>query len=134
MLSVYSLRYWLGTALGLVACLNGSALQAQVALRAPDNLGAQSYTPSNTNSSRQKPVSRESNYGVAPSRAPAPPSSTQFRETSAPLTARDYEFQQLQRQADAMERQLNLVSRIVKFAGPSIVHIEATLSADHITS
>lgn len=39
---------------------------------------------------------------------------------------RDAEFADLQREADALERQLGLIRRIVKFASPSIVHIEAT--------
>ncbi|MEZ6137214.1 MAG: trypsin-like peptidase domain-containing protein [Pirellulaceae bacterium] len=43
---------------------------------------------------------------------------------------RDAEYAELLREADAMERQLGLIRRIVKFASPSIVHIEATKKSD----
>jgi serine protease Do len=70
---------------------------------------------------RQKPVSRGTR--------PLEPGSLQ---EAVPLASsdRDYEFQQLQREADALERQFNLIRRIVRFASPSIVHIEATKLAD----
>ena len=45
-------------------------------------------------------------------------------------TERDSEYRQLLQEADALERQLGLIKRIVKFATPTIVHIEATKTSD----
>lgn len=42
---------------------------------------------------------------------------------------RDSEFEMIQREADALERQLSLIRRIIKFASPTIVHIEASKKA-----
>ncbi|MBX3422496.1 MAG: trypsin-like peptidase domain-containing protein [Pirellulaceae bacterium] len=39
---------------------------------------------------------------------------------------RDQEFESIVREAEALDRQLGLIRRIVRFAGPSIVHIEAS--------
>ncbi|MEM8736056.1 MAG: trypsin-like peptidase domain-containing protein [Planctomycetota bacterium] len=74
---------------------------------------------------RQKPVSR----GVTPTeprrsfQEPAP-------SPAATLSDRDYEYAQLQREADALERHYSLIRRIVRFTSPSIVHIEAVKAAD----
>lgn len=43
---------------------------------------------------------------------------------------RQAEYEGLLRESQALERQLSLIRRIVKFASPSIVHIEATKKAD----
>jgi len=45
-------------------------------------------------------------------------------------TGRDQEYEMIQREADALDRQLGLIRRIVKFASPSIVHIEASKKAN----
>lgn len=85
-------------------------------------------------SSRQKPVSRsERTLGSAntSSRNSAIPFRQKLEQPVSPSsTDRDYEFAQLQREADALERQFSLVRRIVKFTSPSIVHIEATKRAE----
>lgn len=43
---------------------------------------------------------------------------------------RDAEYEILVRESEAMDRQLGLIRRIVKFSGPSIVHIEATKKSE----
>lgn len=50
--------------------------------------------------------------------------------TSNTLINRDAEYETLIRESEALERQLGLIRRIVKFASPSIVHIEATKKAE----
>ena len=50
------------------------------------------------------------------------------RGTSRRGTRQEYEL--IRQEADALDRQLGLVRRIVKFASPSIVHIEATKTSD----
>ena len=126
MLTLLKLRRTVSLAIGLII-LQFTALnsQAQITLRPDDRQAIDPFGPSQTQSSRQKPVSRSNAYGqgsaslFGSSENSAPPAPT------ASLSDRDYEFQQLQREADALDRQLGHVRRIVKFAGPSIVHIEA---------
>jgi hypothetical protein len=43
---------------------------------------------------------------------------------------RDYEYNQIQQEASIVERQTNLVRRIVRFSMPTVVHIEASKKAD----
>lgn len=70
----------------------------------------------------QKPVSRQN-------KRPATPEN--IRSASRMSNPdRDNEYRQLLQEADALDRQLSLIKRIVKFATPTIVHIEATKSAD----
>ncbi|RMF44909.1 MAG: PDZ domain-containing protein [Planctomycetota bacterium] len=45
-------------------------------------------------------------------------------------SAREAIYQQIQQEASVLERQLSLVRNIVRFARPTIVHIEATKTAD----
>ena len=75
----------------------------------------------------ERPVSRDVE--------PAVRESLQFGTntlTASPMSmsARASEFQQLQQEADILDRQLSLIRRIAKFAGPSIVHIEASKKSD----
>ncbi len=125
----------------LALLVAGSGVQAQITLR-PSQDQAATGNPTQGSSRRPRPVSR----GVSPaaplsgsalqgsaSRSLTPPvlSRSEFREPVRTVSVdREYEFQQLQEEADALERQLGLVRRIVKFASPSIVHIEATKKAD----
>ena len=43
---------------------------------------------------------------------------------------REREYQSIQQEADVLQRQINLVRRIVSFAMPSVVHIEASKKAE----
>jgi serine protease Do len=72
----------------------------------------------------QKPVSRETD-SISLDRSQLNPPSP-----SLPTSSRDQEYRQLQQEADALDRQLGLIRRIAKFAGPSIVHIEASKKSD----
>ncbi len=115
-----SWRRWLCVAVGMVVvgqtCLTA---HAQIMLHpAPDSLSSD-YVES---SRRQKPVLRSGAPTLEPQR---------FNQaTSAGSSRRDSEYQQIQQEADALDRQFGLVRRIVKFASPSIVHIEATKTSD----
>lgn len=108
---------------------------AQITLR-PD--GAQTIQPSDDLSTRREhPVSR----GVLPPNMPeigsVPGSGGIPRSSSVPSLSesigsglgRDQEFELIQREAEALDRQLGLIRRIVKFTSPSIVHIEASKKA-----
>ncbi|MEC8554393.1 MAG: trypsin-like peptidase domain-containing protein [Planctomycetota bacterium] len=98
-----------GLAIGLTCA---SASQAQVTLKpaAPvDSLV------------RPKPVSRDAMpFEAGRLNAPVHPT----------YTNRRVEYADLQREAEALERQFNFVRRIVKFVSPSIVHLEATKRAE----
>lgn len=72
-------------------------------------------------SSFEKAVSREDK--VLPAESPS-------RTAYDLVRSRDQEFSLLQQEANALERQLSLIRRIVRFAGPSIVHIEASKKVD----
>lgn len=103
----------------LTVKIAGSQANAQIVLRPKDEPTSASPFES---SRRQRHVSRGNNLPLA---------AEEFREPVRPESSdRDFEFAQLQREADEMERQLSLVRRIVKFASPSIVHIEATKASD----
>ncbi len=97
---------------------------AQIVLRPTDTDVASPYDSSR----RQVPVSR-GNANPLP-RGDMGRQRINDSSSYASNSDRDYEFAQLQREADEMQRQLGLVRRIVKFASPSIVHIEATKSAE----
>jgi serine protease Do len=117
-----SIRRWLCVATGLALTqMVGPLAKAQIQLRPTQEAYAPSI-PYDDSSRRQKPVSR----GV-----PAPLQQLNFEAPIATANSnRELEFQQLQEEADALERQLGLIRRIVKFASPSIVHIEATKKSD----
>lgn len=66
-------------------------------------------------SRRSKPVSRDSRTVQ-----------TQEFDSLDSVPSRETEYQELLQEANALERQLSLIRRIVRFASPSIVHIEAT--------
>jgi serine protease Do len=129
---------WFG-ALGLAVALCGIPSPSAIAQsrlltdRPSDPLPSDEFS-----TRREYPISR----GVLP--APNPPNTAigplggSMRHsvaggldiaTSESSTGRDSEFELIQREADALERQLSLVRRIVKFASPSIVHIEASKKA-----
>ncbi len=107
--------------IGLIAIvLCGSAASAQIVLQ-PSQQADATTAPTTSpfeSSRRQKPVSRES--------------TNDFREQSlqqavtADLSDRESSISSCWRRRTAMSRQLSLVRRIVRFASPSIVHIEAT--------
>lgn len=103
--------------------LHAAPARAQITLHPSNDAGSVATQDVPGFSSRRPlPISRETNLGV--NAAP-----TEFSSHAAP-SPRDVEYQQLVLEADAMDRQLNLVRRIVKFASPSVVHIEATKKAD----
>ncbi|MCA9131798.1 MAG: trypsin-like peptidase domain-containing protein [Planctomycetales bacterium] len=117
---------WSCLALGIVVFhLQESTGQAQILLRPqPDAVSAgPAYRDGGPEGSqRQKPVSRGGLPGLLPQR---------FEESAAASGSnREQEYQQLLQEANALERQLGLIRRIVKFASPSIVHIEATKKMD----
>jgi serine protease Do len=58
--------------------------------------------------------------------APAPANG----ETLVSHIDRDYEYHQLGQEASILERQLNLVRRIVRLASPTVVHIEASKKSE----
>ncbi len=114
-------RPWLlaTTCLWTIACCALTA-QAQIMLQ-PSQDAFQSGLGSDDTSSRQKPVSR----GATPIETLG---ARQPVAGGAP--DRESEYQQLLQEATALERQLGLVRRIVKFTSPSIVHIEATKATE----
>ena len=127
----------LSLAFGFTACTPSAF--GQITLR-PTEPGAQYPRQLDESSSRREyHVSRgdlSRNEGTQPSLGTIPGTSLSRDGIQAPISLnpssadRDAEYQQLLREADAMERQLSLVRRIVKFASPSIVHIEATKKTD----
>ncbi len=92
-----------------------TSVQAQITLRpAPERVA-------------ERPVSRD----VQPvARETLQFGSNSLTANSLNVSARATEFQQLQQEADVLDRQLSLIRRIAKFAGPSIVHIEASKKSD----
>ncbi len=105
-----------------VQCLRRLLLAGVFASAAATSAQAQIMLQPGNERSFEKPVSREVE--------PKPTDSLPFGSTSNSAVSRDSEFMQLQREAESLERQLGLVRRIVKFAAPSIVHIEASKKAD----
>lgn len=119
-----TLRRFLCLTLGLLSAALHSSAFAQITLHPAKEPFQSSPLPSSDYDSnvRQKPVSRDSSR-LDPKALSEPIPSTA-------TGAREYEFLELQREAEALERQLGLMRRIVRFAGPSIVHIEATKTTD----
>lgn len=122
---------WVRGAVGLIVLGQIAATtQAQILLRpSPDSNASGSRldsSPRHDSSRRQKPVSRDS---AAPSLE-----REDFQQPVAPdsmsASFRDSEYELIRQEADALDRQLGLVRRIVKFTSPSIVHIEATKTSD----
>ncbi|MCA9129552.1 MAG: trypsin-like peptidase domain-containing protein [Planctomycetales bacterium] len=98
-----------------------SPVQGQIMLHPAQDPTRSNSEPWADSSRRQKPVSRERNATL-----PLGLNTPVLPHTND----RDLEFQQLQSEADALDRQLSFMRRIVKFASPSIVHIEATKRTD----
>lgn len=124
-------RRWVRVAVGLIVIGQVAATaEAQILLRPTlDSNASGSRLDSNTrldSSRRQKPVSRG---GVPPSLE-----RQDFQQPAAPgnmsSSFRDSEYELIRQEADALDRQLGLIRRIVKFASPNIVHIEATKTTD----
>ncbi len=111
--TVRTIRHAIATAIALsVASVNA---QAQITLRpGPDRIV-------------ERPVSRDAEPVL---RESTPYSSSTLAASSLSMNARASEFQQLQQEADMLDRQLSLIRRIAKFAAPSIVHIEASKKSD----
>ncbi len=118
------------TCLTLAAAMLGSwpqLAEAQITLRAPsDRLERFPSNAAGESSRRELPVARGDAGQILPG---LQPSLTEPAYRSS-YGDRDSEFAELQREADALERQLGLIRRIVRFASPSIVHIEATKKTD----
>lgn len=131
MRNLFSLRRFFCSMLGVIAVVGGSSSShGQITLRPAENPSAfgRQFDSSRADSSqadssrRGTPVSRGANplFGER-----------DFEQSVLPVSMdREAEFRELQREADALERQLGLVRRIVKFASPSIVHLEATKASD----
>lgn len=111
--TVRTIRHALAAAIAISVA--SSTVQAQINLRpAPERVA-------------ERPVSRD----VQPvARETLQFGSNSLTANSLNLSARATEFQQLQQEADVLDRQLSLIRRIAKFAGPSIVHIEASKKSD----
>lgn len=119
-----SWRRWLCLAMSAAAIGAGSSnLSAQIVLHPAPSLqqGMQS-SEYDASSRRLKPVPLGESFSLQTDR---------FSQSTAPATNdRDAEYQQIKHEAEALDRQLGLIRRIVKFASPSIVHIEATKTSD----
>lgn len=103
----------------------GGALNAtaQIVLRPSQNsaAGAQGVYPES--SRRERHVSRDSGPDLLRRES--------FQAPASPATLdRQSEYAELKAEAAALDRQFNLVRRVVKFVSPSIVHIEATKRTD----
>ncbi|HBE69514.1 MAG TPA: serine protease [Planctomycetaceae bacterium] len=106
-------------ALALATSSQGIKSEAQIVLRPTDNSSGYSAPES----SRQRHVSRDvSQPLIGPDSFQAP--------AAAPSANRDSEYQEILAEANALQRQFNLIRRVVKFVSPSIVHIEATKTTD----
>lgn len=108
-----------------VVSSHSTQTQAQIVLQAPqDRSQASGFDGTYGESSRrQRPVSKDAGPGLLGSPSFNAPASSASRD-------RDYEYQELLAEAEALERQLGFVRRVVKFVSPSIVHIEATKQTD----
>ena len=111
--TVRTIRHAIATALAL--SIGSATANAQITLRP------------GTERSIERPVSRDAEPLI---RESLPFSSNTLTASSLNVNARASEFQQLQQEADMLDRQLSLIRRIAKFAGPSIVHIEASKKSD----
>jgi serine protease Do len=111
--TVRSIRHAIAVAIA-ISVASGTA-QAQITLRpAPERIV-------------EHPVSRDAEPIV---RESLQFGSNSLAVSSLNVSARATEYQQLQQEADILDRQLGLIRRIAKFAGPSIVHIEASKKSD----
>ena len=111
--TVRTIRHALAAAIA-ISVVSATA-QAQITLRpAPERIV-------------ERPVSRDLEPVV---REPLQFGSNSLAVNSLTVSARAAEFQQLQQEADVLDRQLSLIRRISKFASPSIVHIEASKKSD----
>ena len=115
-----------------LALTQANIAHAQITLRPSEP--SQLREDAQNSSRREYHVSRGSTEGLTPSFTPSlnlPPQPGLIEDPVYPSDSdRSTEFVALQREANALERQLSFVRRIVKFAGPSIVHIEAIKKAD----
>lgn len=111
--TVRTIRHALAAAIAISVA--STTVQAQINLRpAPERVA-------------ERPVSRD----VQPvARETLQFGNNSLTANSLNVSARATEFQQLQQEADVLDRQLSLIRRIAKFAGPSIVHIEASKKSD----
>lgn len=111
-------------ALAIAASFGGAVkAKAQIVLRPSQEsaLGGPGVFPDS--SSRQRHVSRDTGPSMLRREA--------FETPAAPAASnRDSEYEQIKAEAAALDRQFNLVRRVVKFVSPSIVHIEATKTTD----
>jgi serine protease Do len=116
--TVRTIRHAIAAAIAISVA--STTAQAQITLRpAPDRSTSERMV--------EHPVSRDSQPAV---REPLQFGSNNLAANSLNVSARASEFQQLQQEADVLERQLSLIRRIAKYAGPSIVHIEASKKSD----
>jgi serine protease Do len=63
--------------------------------------------------------------------AEAAVASTTSAAPAAPNAEREREFAALSRDVDSMEREFGLIKRVVKLVGPTVVHVEASLTAKY---
>lgn len=119
----------------LVYLLPSQPAWTQITVR-PD--GSANYDSDETSTRREHPVSRGVLPPAIPETSPFPGrggiprteiATGQFEGLSSG-SGRDHEFELIQREAESLDRQLGLIRRIVKFTGPSIVHIEASKKAN----
>ncbi len=144
--SVRGIRRIAPLALVSLASLNCAGIaQAQISLRPESPQGLSRSDDISTR--REHPISRTGlppadsidNFSAAKNRlegnAILPPGNIPptgifaVPATAAPqggFENRDVEFDSIQREAEALQRQFGLIGRIVRFASPSIVHIEAS--------
>ncbi|MDX1926946.1 MAG: trypsin-like peptidase domain-containing protein [Pirellulaceae bacterium] len=115
--TVRSIRHAIAAAIAISVA--STTAHAQITLRpAPERTNQRSF---------EHPVSRDAEPVV---REPLQFGSNNLAVNSLNVSTRATEFQQLQQEADVLERQLSLIRRIAKYAGPSIVHIEASKKSD----
>lgn len=115
--TVRSIRHAIAAAIAISVA--STTAHAQITLRpAPERTNQRSF---------EHPVSRDAEAVV---REPLQFGSNNLAVNSLNVSTRATEFQQLQQEADVLERQLSLIRRIAKYAGPSIVHIEASKKSD----
>ena len=127
-----------GCLIAVFACFVANTSHAQINLlpAQPENsLFGRSDLQPESSSRRQVHVSRGNSSKTPPKFEAAPsPFLREQRNSQQRVAAagsdREREFALLQKEADAMERQLSLVRRIVAFASPTIVHIEAIKTSD----
>ncbi len=111
--TVRTIRHAIAAAIAI--SVGSTSIHAQITLRpAPER-------------AVERPVSRDA---VPPEREALQFGTNTLAASPLNMSARASEYQQLQQEADILDRQLSLIRRIAKFAGPSIVHIEASKKSD----